>query len=218
MHTIANWHNLNRISNWQIKSQEVDWPNTFQMLNYHNSPLSRYTNPTQSRIKTFKIKLILDELPTRINLYHRQPLKNQDPRCYRCHTEIEDSKHLLTCPFNTNPLEYILTQNLTRTIIKFNLSNFDSDTFIDNFISTHITGENIIPIGIITKTTTIPHTQHPKPPKAKSPTVYFNHHLIKTIREDIWKPRCEAQTPTTTPLHIPIPPRPPSQATEVWPL
>ena len=138
------------------------------MLNYHNSPLSRYTNPTQSKIKTFKIKLILDELLTRINLYHRQPLKNQNPRCYRCHTEIENSKHLLTCPSNTNPLKYILTQNLTRTIVKFNLSNFDSDKFINKFISIHITGQNTIPIGIITKMTTILHTQYQKPSEAKS--------------------------------------------------
>src|SRR6185437_6729587 len=102
------------------------------------------------------------------------------------------------CPSNTNPFEYILIQNLTRTIVKFNLNNFDSDTFIDNFISTHITGRKTIPIGIITRSTTIPHTQHQKPLETKNPTIYFNHHLIKTIREDIWKPRCEAQLPAQT--------------------
>ena len=48
---------------WEQRRGEIDWETLFEYINYKCEPNRRETNPKNSKLKAFKIKMLLEELP-----------------------------------------------------------------------------------------------------------------------------------------------------------
>ncbi|CAG8759918.1 24989_t:CDS:2, partial [Gigaspora rosea] len=101
---VTDWHCSNRIQRWNVPPEEIDWQITYSNINYHNKALAVKTHPKQSDIRAFKLKLILNELPTFENLHIRHKDKYNNGLCKRCQMEDETTIHMLTCKNTTIPI------------------------------------------------------------------------------------------------------------------
>src|SRR6185295_18840600 len=116
---VAKWHSQGRMQCW--KDYPIDWTMTTHFISYKDKPTARTTHPQKSQLKSFKIKLILDELPTYKNLNHRHPSTYPDPTCPRCKSHTEDNNHWAICSANSTTLQQIITNTLDTTYAKFQI-------------------------------------------------------------------------------------------------
>src|SRR5439155_15703215 len=104
------WHNQNR-NIQQEKIVSVNWKLTLKYSMIDDPPTTLYTNPKNSKIKNFKIKILADKLPNHLKLHYRNP-KKYNHICPRCGIESETTVHLLTCRYNSRTLEQIILKIL----------------------------------------------------------------------------------------------------------
>src|SRR6185295_15697527 len=114
----AKWHALNRTSHWNIIRQNTNWDLTHQFINYNNKPNTRATHPKHSQLKSFKIKFLLNELPTLLNLHYRKPKTYTNPTCNRCTTQIENNSHWLECTANSISLNQLIQETTQKLFTK----------------------------------------------------------------------------------------------------
>ena len=119
---IAQWCSQIRVQIWDQLREDADWSTFYAYLNYKCTPTKRETNPKYSKLKAFKIKLLLEELPTMDVLHVRDPVKYSNPTCMRCAEAIETCYHILTCPENTTSLRHLLT-NVIAKILKWKIAD-----------------------------------------------------------------------------------------------
>src|SRR5260364_432107 len=60
----ARWQSQMRTQVWEQRRGEIDWETFFEYINYKCEPNKRETSPKNSKLKAFKIKMMLEELPT----------------------------------------------------------------------------------------------------------------------------------------------------------
>src|SRR5260364_324539 len=73
---IAEWSSQNRVENLKKKT-EIDWKVIYESLNTESRPLARYTSTKASIIKSFKVKMMINELLTLLNIYYRNKKKKE---------------------------------------------------------------------------------------------------------------------------------------------
>jgi len=78
----------------------IKWELLYDYINTKCNPKTRETSYEASRLKAFKIKMLLEELPVMSNMHKRNPNKYTGPQCLRCKVEQEDNMHWLVCPKN----------------------------------------------------------------------------------------------------------------------
>ena len=103
--------------------KEVDWNTFYNYINYKCSPTKRETHPKYSQLKAFKLKLLLEELPTLEVLNKRDLKKYNNLICLRCKQITESNYHLLTCSSNTTSLRKIITETVNKTLAKHDITN-----------------------------------------------------------------------------------------------
>ncbi len=115
----ALWASQRRFQQWSQIVQDINWPATWLYIN-NNQKISNFTHSFQtSTLKSFRVKILLDELPTPHNLHKRN--SNFSPLCHQCnHNSI--SLHWTTCP-STSHLNNLINSSLLSTL---NTSTLDS--------------------------------------------------------------------------------------------
>src|SRR6185437_6278534 len=108
---ISEWSSQNRIENLKKKT-EIDWKTIYNGLNIESRPLERYTSTKASIIKSFKVKMMINELPTLLNMYYRDTKKEKDPMCPRCEKEYENQTHWIWCTKNKYTIKQVIKEIL----------------------------------------------------------------------------------------------------------
>src|SRR5205085_728101 len=125
----------------------------------YNTPNSIHTSPQHSILKAFKIKLLMDELPTQQNLHIQHPKKTTTAICQRCNTTIETNTHWIICSKNNTNFTTIINTTITKYLNKYikntyrdllpninltTLQHFNTTT-TDNLTYTNTTLQGLIP-------------------------------------------------------------------------
>ena len=108
------WSSQHRMNNIIPLSSQIDWNATWLYLNNNTKRTNNYTNFSLNQSKSFKIKILLNILPT---LHHLNELySNSFPHnnCITCQTP-EHQLHWLLCPNPTN-LTNIIIETISEVI------------------------------------------------------------------------------------------------------
>jgi len=132
----AKWHALNRTKHWNDIRQDTNWDLTHKFLNYNNKPNTHTTYPKHSQLKSFKIKFLLDELPTLLNLHYRKPITYTNPTCNRCTTHIENNSHWLECTANPTSLNQVIQQTTSKFFTKNKIELQNISTLLQQLFQT----------------------------------------------------------------------------------
>jgi exonuclease III/ribonuclease HI len=86
------------------------WDLEVTFLNLHGGlkPTMLFSTMSESHFRKFRIQLMHHLLPTQKEMHRRQPHLYNDDLCRRCHSDVEDAAHLLTCPQNNLVMTDIL--------------------------------------------------------------------------------------------------------------
>ena len=106
------WSSQHRMNNIIPLSPQIDWNATWLYLNNNTKKTNNYTNFSLNQSKSFKIKILLNILPTLHYLHELYPDNFQHNSCITCQTP-EHLLHWLLCP---NPIN--LTSIIAETITK----------------------------------------------------------------------------------------------------
>src|SRR5213075_2176678 len=91
----------------RYRDKSVDWPLLFKILNDEES--SRKTSFIGCFKKKFKIKMLLQMLPTLKVVHTRIPDTYLFSQCFCCHLHTEDFEHLWLCPKNKPNFDDLIT-------------------------------------------------------------------------------------------------------------
>lgn len=141
-------------------------------------------------MKNFKIKIILNKLPTKENLHKRHPSTYTSPTYNRYQNQVENFLHVLICNINTTDIRTIIEKSVGHTTNKYGIQLTDTAIFVEKFIEEHITNQKPTPIAIIYKSCKLSKSNRTNNTKKDDPTIYLYHHIIKSTRDEIWQPRC----------------------------
>jgi hypothetical protein len=183
----AKWHALNRTSHWNIIRHNTNWDLTYQSINYNNKPNTRATHPKHSQLKSFKIKFLLNELPTLLNLHYRKPKTYTNPTCNRCTLHIEDNLHWLECQANSITLNQLLQQTIHKFCTKHKIGNSKIPVLLQQFTSTQTTTQHFLRIQGL-----IPDDISTNCNITSSLLVNLFHKISNNIYKQIWTERCKA--------------------------
>ncbi len=92
---------LNKYTN-----DHIDWQTLFYVLN--DSEHDRVTSFKACKRKQFKIKLLLQLLPTMTTMNARYPQTYVSNTCFRCNSFTEDFDHIWTCNNNSKSIDNII--------------------------------------------------------------------------------------------------------------
>ena len=95
-------------------SNQIDWNSTWMYLNNNHKRTYNYTNFQLSHSKSFRIKNILNSLPTLHNMHYLYPHIYNWINCISCNSH-EQNIHWAICP-NTISYYTILSQTISQTI------------------------------------------------------------------------------------------------------
>jgi hypothetical protein len=220
----ALWSSQNRFQNWIQIAELIDWSSTWLYLN-NNQKITDYSHSFQSSaLKTFRIKTLLNELPTPHTLFKRK--LTTTPNCHQCNQQ-SFSLHWTICPSNSllfNLIDNSLTTTINSTKLDISatqlstlhcqIKNLDSMILhsFANKLSLFSTLTGLIPTDIISTLSEITLSQK----RASTLTIQFLLHLNQQIYKQLWIPYCTSRhqlqtlptqsllTPNiTTPLYQP---------------
>src|SRR5260363_415432 len=181
---IAEWSSQNRVEKLK-KKMEIDWKVTYESLNIESRLLARYTSTKASIIKSFKVKMMINELPTLLNIYYRNKKNEKDPTCPRCENEYEDQTHWMWCRENTYKMKQAITETFEETKEEKKISEQEREEEERKYIEWLKRTE--VPPSIIPKKDIVPGSKKGKNKHKKE----FTNILIVKIYEKIWKPSRE---------------------------
>jgi ribonuclease HI len=205
-HIYALWSSQNRFQQWTEISTKIDWQATWLYIN-NNQKISNFSHSFQSStLKSFRVKLLLDDLPTPHILHKRN--SSYPNICHQCN-QTSTSLHWVTCP-SPQLLNNLITNSLS-TILKPSTLNISQNTVFNlhqqiinlDSLQTHnfsykpsltstLTG--LIPLEIILLLKEITESQK----IATSLTIKLLLHLNKQIYTQIWIPYCISRSQITT--------------------
>src|SRR6266498_3697350 len=89
---------LDRMAKYKSLSSHINWVITWSFFNYvHQFTSQHLRSKMESFQRTFKLKLLYEELPLMNNLIRRRPDLYQNASCFHCSTGVENQDHLWTC-------------------------------------------------------------------------------------------------------------------------
>jgi ribonuclease HI len=212
--TIIEWSQQNRIlKQWtkEIEEQEKHSWNNFWKHCRQGSSLQ--TSTKQAKERSFRIKLMNNELPTLCNLRKRKPNIYKEATCTACEEEDESTEHIFNCPASLDTRLQIWEKVKEKLIIKFysisskknnnNKNRKDQPTnllhLIDQWAArTSNSSQDLINmcLGLFDKTDIQTWNE-----KAKEDDLrisegqlildLLSQRLLKLFRKKIWIPRCE---------------------------
>jgi len=196
-HIYALWITQNRFQKWHKILNQVNWQATWLYIN-NNQKISNFSHSFQSStLKSFRIKILSDELPAPHILHKRYPLC--PPTCHQCH-QTSSHLHWTTCPsnqlllslidtslqhtFNSNTLDTTpnIITNLYHQIKLLHSMSIHNRSDVPSIFST-LTG--LIPNELID---TIANLSSKK--VATTLSIKFLLHLNQQIYHKIWIPYC----------------------------
>jgi ribonuclease HI len=224
-HIISLWTSQHRFQQWSTIAPDINWEATWLYIN-NNQKISNFAHSFySSTLKTFRVKILTDELPVPHTLHKRN--SSFSPFCHQCN-QTSSSLHWVTCPSTqtvyhliSNSLKSILnTTNLDMsanlvsdlhteilTLNSFKLHNFSHTPSLISTLS------GLVPIDLIStiQNSSIPYRT------ATTLSIKLLLHLNQQIYKQIWIPYCisrSAQSQTTlstnsTHSHSSNPPLPP---------
>jgi ribonuclease HI len=194
----ALWSSQNRFQQWTPIRSNINWSATWQYIN-NNQKISNLTHSFQSStLRSFRVKTLLDELPTPHILHKRYP--SHSPNCHQCNI-ISTPLHWVVCP-STSQIYNLINCSLNATL---NTTTLDlSQNSIENLHSqiknlNSMTNHNLAdePSLFTTLTGLIPnniiHTINNFTDSTKISTnftIKFLLHLNQQIYKHIWIPYC----------------------------
>ena len=203
---LALWSSQNRFQPWIQISQHINWNATWLYIN-NNQKVSNFAHSFQSStLKTFRIKLLTDELPTPHTLHRRNYLYPNI--CHICQ-QTSSILHWTICP-DSNLLFDLIQNSLQLTITPSKLQNSLSNTnqlhsLILNLdsLQTHqlpdkpsifSTLSGLIPFDIIYTIREFTSSNQ----IATTLCIQFLLHLNKQIYTNIWIPYCCSRSQSQT--------------------
>jgi len=120
---LAMWASQKCNSEWSYFNQDIDWRSTWLYFNHNQKPSYNITNFRLNQLKSFKIKILLNELPTYQLFQTIYPNQYPDTNCFHCNLANSHS-HWRTCA-NTLLLNQII-QTSTNQIIFNKLPDLDT--------------------------------------------------------------------------------------------
>jgi len=201
-HIIAMWSSQNCIQHIIPFSTSIDWQATWLFLNNNQKRSSSYTNFQLSSIKSFRIKNLLNILPTSTYLYNLYPNKFTKYTCPHCN-QNDSYSHWLYCsnqPTLSNIIQNCITQIITAQSLNLDTIQVQQlqQSLLDhhclqpsyphnpNTVSINTTLQGFIPTSIID--TIRQYTNSYK--IATHFTVKLLIQISQHIYQDRWKPYC----------------------------
>ena len=195
-------------------SQQISWPQVFHSLKL-DTTLAKDSPHKAIGKRTFKFKLLTNELPTSKTMHRRRPDLFTDSICNLCNESQETVDHLWNCSHNVSTMEIISESTRTFFFDEY-LSTTGNDLRFNNnssvtdvlriFDPPNMNPEfNYIARGIFPKfaynqifnlTNSTTHTI-----KIINNTISFLQDLLYNL---IWRPRCEIQVSKEKSLGISI--------------
>ena len=158
------WSSQKRNNEWAHINHYINWKSTWLYLNHNQKPTSNFTSFKLNQSKTFKIKILLNQLPTYFSHHNTYPTIFPNVNCFRCNFPDSHS-HWLTCSNSSliiniinSSIQHILSKadlnlstsqlyELTRKIQ--NHSSFDRIPFQANSFYLDLTLKGLIPKALI---------------------------------------------------------------------
>ena len=130
------WFSQNRASEWSHFSNIIDWNSTWLYFNNNQKRSYNFTNPKLNHLKSFKIKMLLNNLPTHSYFHSISPNIFPSSYCFQCNLP-ESPTHWYTCS-HYNLLLQIIHLSISETISSFTL-NFSHHelNYLIHTISSH---------------------------------------------------------------------------------
>ena len=103
-HIYALWSTQNRFYKWEKIFNQINWQATWLYIN-NNQKVSNYSHSFQSSaLKSFRVKILLDELPAPHVLHRRY--QSHPPTCHQC-GQVSSHLHWINCPSDQTLLSLI---------------------------------------------------------------------------------------------------------------
>ena len=119
-HILAMWSSQKRNKEWAHINHYIDWKSTWLYLNHNQKPTSNFTSFKLNQSKTFKIKVLLNQLPTYFSYHNTYPTIFPNVNCFRCN--FPDSHlHWLTCS-NSSLIINIINSSIQHILSKADLN------------------------------------------------------------------------------------------------
>jgi hypothetical protein len=186
----SKWITQNRNQNIvnNIKETEIDWQTTWE-----NQHPSRITNPHTNReehdIRRFSYKLLNEELPTKKQLYKRQPEIYKTDHCHKCN-ETEDTTHIFATHHSKRIYQkYIKVAREQITARTTGKHNKKINEILEEIIEENTLNIDRIVKGIVTKKMTEIikiRTQD----KWKETIIAIRKEMVRELQK-IWRERCD---------------------------
>lgn len=122
-HIIATWSSQNRLQQWTEIFSQIHWQASWLYINNNQKPSNFSHSFQSSTLKSFRVKILLDELPTPHTLNRRNSIIS--PLCHFCH-QTSSHLHWINCP-TTEPIHNLITQSL-QTILNSSTLNTSHQT------------------------------------------------------------------------------------------
>ena len=134
--TIAMWSSQKRNQEWSHFSHHIDWNSTWLYFNNNQKSSSNFTNLKLNHLKSFKVKILLNNLPTHFYFHSILPNLFLSSNCFQCNLP-DSSSHWYTCSSH-NSLTQIINSCISETISKFNLNLSTLElSYLKHTISSH---------------------------------------------------------------------------------
>src|SRR6185295_4847074 len=204
-HIYALWITQNHFQKWHKILNQVNWQATWLYIN-NNQKISNFSHSFQSSaLKSFRIKILLDDLPTPHILHKRNHLSS--PICHQCQ-QISSHLHWTTCPSNQLlsslidiSLQHTLNTKTLNTTLN-TITNLHNQIKLSSSITIHSISD--LPSVFSTLTGLIPNElidiiAYLSSKKASTTLVIeFLLHLNQQIYHKIWIPYCISRSTAQT--------------------
>ena len=119
-HNTALWSSQHRAQEWSHFSHLIDWNSSWLYFNNNQKPTYNFTNFKLNYLKSFKIKMLLNILPTNFYFHSIYPSIYISPNCFSCNSP-DTSSHWYTCS-NITSLWQIINSSIHEIISNANLN------------------------------------------------------------------------------------------------
>ncbi|CAG8592264.1 5728_t:CDS:1 [Ambispora leptoticha] len=138
------WSSQKRNNEWSSLNQQIDWRSIWLYFNHNYKPTYNLTNFKLNQLKSFKIKTLLNELPT-YSLHHTLYLKFfHSNKCFHCNS-LDSPSHWRTC-VNSSLLYQLILSTITNYLhlVELDISKNELENLIQK-IYKHEAFYNIAP-------------------------------------------------------------------------